>query len=85
MLGQCSFEQLVSYYSGCQAFLMPGEEDFGISPVEAMASGRPVIAYASGGALDTVIEGLSGLLFHTQSVDSLISAIEEYVVNPRRI
>src|SRR5262249_29516011 len=53
----------------------PGEEDFGIAPLEANASGRPVIAYAGGGALDTVVDGRTGVLFQHQNVDSLIGAI----------
>ena len=50
----------------CRALIFPGEEDFGIVPVEVMASGRPVIAYGRGGALDTVIPGKTGLLFSEQ-------------------
>lgn len=74
-VGQCSFAELKTYYAKARAFLMPGEEDFGIAPVEAMASGRPVLAFACGGALDTVIDGLSGILFDQQSADSLCDAI----------
>jgi glycosyltransferase involved in cell wall biosynthesis len=59
----------------CRGFLFPGEEDFGITPVEAGASGRPAIAYAAGGALDTVVDGQTGVLFHEQSVDALAAAI----------
>ncbi|MBW6531657.1 glycosyltransferase [Sphingomonas sp. RRHST34] len=77
-VGQCSFAELKRYYARARAFLMPGEEDFGIAPVEAMASGRPVIAYASGGATETVVPGLSGLHFAEQSVDSLVAAIETF-------
>jgi glycosyltransferase involved in cell wall biosynthesis len=77
-VGQCSFAELKRYYARARAFLMPGEEDFGIAPVEAMASGRPVIAYASGGATETVVPGLSGLHFAEQSVDSLVAAIEAF-------
>jgi Glycosyltransferase len=77
-VGQCSFAELKRYYARARAFLMPGEEDFGITPVESMASGRPVLAYARGGALDTVIEGHSGLLFPEQSVDSLCDAITRF-------
>ena len=77
-VGQCSFEDLKRYYARARAFLMPGEEDFGIAPVEAMASGRPVLALARGGALDTVIDGKSGILFAEQSVDGLCAAIERF-------
>lgn len=76
--GQIGFAELKRYYAECRAFLMPGEEDFGIAPVEAMASGRPVIALGRGGALDTVIPGLSGVLFAQPTVDHLVAAIEEY-------
>lgn len=76
--GQVPFERLKTLYATCQAFLMPGEEDFGIAPVEAMASGRPVIAYGYGGALDSVVPGTSGLLFEEQSVDGLLDAIRRF-------
>ena len=62
----------------CKAFLFPGAEDFGIPPVQAMAAGRPVIAYAYGGALDTVIEGVSGTLFRAQNVESLVDALQRF-------
>jgi len=58
------------------ALLFPGEEDFGIVPVEAMAAGVPVVAYGRGGALDTVIDGVTGVLFNEQTVVSLADAIE---------
>ena len=62
---------------GCRrALIFPGEEDFGICPVEAMASGRPVVAYAKGGALETVVENVTGTFFHQQKLDDLIGAIE---------
>jgi glycosyltransferase involved in cell wall biosynthesis len=61
--------------AGCYAFLFPGEEDFGITPLEAMAAGRPVIAYAAGGALDTVIDGVTGRFFYEQSPAALATAI----------
>lgn len=76
--GQVPFERLKMLYATCQAFLMPGEEDFGIAPVEAMASGRPVIAFGYGGALDSVVPGISGLLFDDQSVDGLLDAIHRF-------
>ena len=59
----------------CRAFLFPGDEDFGITPVEAQAAGRPVVAYGSGGALDTVIDGTTGVLFGEQTVASLGAAL----------
>lgn len=77
-VGQCSFADLKRYYAGARAFLMPGEEDFGIAPVEAMASGRPVIAFASGGALETVVPGVSGVHFTAQTVESLVGALTSF-------
>ena len=65
-------------YASCRALLFPGEEDFGIVPVEAMASGKPVIAYGRGGAMETVIEGLSGLHFPEQTVASLLEAVARF-------
>jgi glycosyltransferase involved in cell wall biosynthesis len=65
-------------YARCRAFLFPGEEDFGISPLEAQASGRPAIAYAAGGALDTVLPGVTGELFQEQTVDSLADVLGRF-------
>ncbi len=62
----------------CRALLYPGLEDFGIIPVEVMASGRPVIAFGRGGAVDTVELGVSGLLFDRQDVDGLVGAIHAF-------
>jgi glycosyltransferase involved in cell wall biosynthesis len=62
----------------CAAFLFPGLEDFGIAPVESMACGRPVIAFAGGGALDTVVPGHTGELFTVQNKHALIAALQEF-------
>ena len=78
LLGRQSDEVIKEYYSKAQAFLFPGEEDFGITPLEAQASGTPVIAYARGGALETVIEGQTGIFFYEQTVNSLIEAINKF-------
>lgn len=77
-LGRVSDEVIKDYYSKCKAFLFPGEEDFGITPLEAMASGRPVIAYGKGGALETVIENKTGIFFLEQNKESMMSAIEKF-------
>lgn len=77
-LGKVPFAVLQDHLARCRALIFPGEEDFGIVPVEAMASGRPVIAYGRGGALDTVIDGETGLLFPDQSVEGLIEAVERF-------
>ncbi len=68
--------QVVNLYRSCRALVMPGEEDFGIAAVEAAASGRPVVAYGGGGALDTVVDGVNGVLFSEPSVDALVAAVE---------
>jgi glycosyltransferase involved in cell wall biosynthesis len=81
-LGRQSWDRLVELMRGCKAFLFPGLEDFGIAPVEAMSAGRPVIAYGGGGALDTVIPGVTGELFESQTVESLRSVLATF--DPRR-
>ncbi len=77
-LGRRSRDEVRTALRRCKAFLFPGLEDFGIAPVEAMSCGRPVIAFAGGGALDTVIPGLSGELFPEQSVASLVAALAAF-------
>jgi glycosyltransferase involved in cell wall biosynthesis len=71
-----SFDDLRRAYARCRALVYTAEEDFGIVPVEAMASGRPVLAYGVGGALDTVEAGATGLFFTQQTSQSLIDGIE---------
>jgi glycosyltransferase involved in cell wall biosynthesis len=74
-LGRASDGDLVELYAGARAVLMPGVEEFGITAVEAQASGRPVIAAAAGGALETVIPGRTGYLATLDDVDSFVQAI----------
>ena len=76
VLGSQPFSVLREHYARCKALVFPGEEDFGIVPVEAMASGRPVIAYGRGGATETVIADQTGIFFEEQSVQAIIEAIE---------
>ncbi len=76
--GRLPRQDVVDLMANCRAFLFPGFEDFGIAPVEAQAAGRPVIALARGGALDTVRDGESGLFFHEQTVEALIAALEQF-------
>jgi glycosyltransferase involved in cell wall biosynthesis len=71
-------QKLVDYYQNAKALIMPQEEDFGIVAVEAQSSGIPVIAYAKGGAIDTVVDGKSGVLFNTSSTASLVQAIAKF-------
>lgn len=87
-LGWVDDEQLPILYAESKALIFPGEEDFGIVPVEAMACGKPVIAYAKGGALETVVDGKTGILFYRQTQESLIEAInnlESCSFNPDEI
>ena len=77
-LGRVSDEEIVRLMQRARAFLFPGLEDFGIAPVEAMACGRPVIAYAGGGALDTVVPGVTGEFFHEQSVEALVEVLARF-------
>ncbi len=60
---------------GCRALIYPGKEDFGITPVEAQATGRPVVAYGAGGALETVVDRETGVLFSEQSVEAVCEAV----------
>ncbi len=87
-LGQVSWARLVELFQNCRAFIFPGLEDFGIAPLEAQASGRPVIAFAGGGSLDTVIDGTTGLLFEEQSAAALAAAVQMFETlsfDPERI
>ncbi|MCA9973712.1 MAG: glycosyltransferase [Anaerolineales bacterium] len=87
-LGYVPDADLPDLLARARAFVFPGEEDFGIAPIQAMAAGRPVIAYAAGGALDTVIPGETGWLFETQSVEAIMDAVtafDDVTVDPARI
>lgn len=76
-MGRQPDDVVKKYMSECKALLFPGEEDFGIVPVEAESCGRPVIAYGKGGAVDTVIDKKTGILFKNQTVEDLENAIKE--------
>lgn len=80
-LGRVSDEEMGRYYSRAKAFLFPGIEDYGITPVEAMSAGVPVLAFGKGGALETVQDGKTGLYFHDQTVSGLVHCIEEFERN----
>ena len=77
-LGRVSDAELKELYSRCLALVFPQEEDFGIVPLEAMAAGRPVIAYRAGGALETVVEGETGVFFDRQDAQSLMDAVKNF-------
>ncbi len=92
-LGPRSDAEIADLYPRCRALLFPGVEDFGITPLEAMASGRPVIAYGQGGALETIVPldpaaprtpGPTGVFFGAQTVDALVAAIERFEANADR-
>lgn len=78
-LGYVSDEKLIQLYHQAKALIFPQVEDFGIIPLEAMASGCPVIAYKKGGALETIVEGKSGIFFEQQNIQSLKEAIEKFL------
>ena len=76
--GSLSDWLVINILAGCKALIIAAEEDFGISSIEAQALGKPVIAYGAGGALETVIDGKTGILFDAQSEDSLAKALKKY-------
>ncbi len=77
-LGYVPDEDLPGLMARCKAFIFPGLEDFGITPVQAQAAGRPVIAYKGGGALDTVIPGKTGEFFTEMTVESLVPVMRDF-------
>jgi len=76
-LGRVSDRELLELYAGCRALLFPQEEDYGLAPLEAQASGRPVIAYARGGAVETVVDRQTGVLFSEQHPEAVVEAMLE--------
>ncbi|MEK6615557.1 MAG: glycosyltransferase, partial [Bacteroidota bacterium] len=77
-LGRVSDQELSKLYTGAKALIFPQCEDFGITPIESMAHGTPVIAYREGGVLETVKEGVSGIFFEKQEKDDLLEAIKRF-------
>lgn len=77
-LGRQSSDVIVDRYARCRAVVFPGVEDFGIVPVEAMASGKPVIAFGYGGLLETVLDGITGVMFREPTVESLVDAVVRF-------
>lgn len=84
LLGRQPFDAIRAQLQTCRALVFPGVEDFGIVPVEAMAAGAPVIAYARGGALETVRDGVTGVLFHEQDVGALKAAVRRVEAGVQR-
>lgn len=77
-LGRAPNEVVNEKMAKCQSFIFPGSEDFGITPVEAQACGKPVIAFREGGSLETVIDGETGVFFDEATPEALIAALEEF-------
>lgn len=77
-LGRVTDEELARYYSRCRAFIFPQEEDFGITAIEAMASGRPIIAYRGGDIPEHMEEGKTGVLFDHQTPEDIIEAVRDF-------
>lgn len=85
-VGKVSDDELLEYYKNCKALIFPQEEDFGLVAVEAQLVGKPVLAYKSGGATETVVDGKTGLFFGDQKVESIINTVrkfEKYSFKPR--
>lgn len=77
-LGRVSDRELAKYYSECRAFIFPQEEDFGIVAIEAMAAGRPLIAFRGGDIPEHMEEGKTGIFFENQTAEDIISAVKKF-------
>ena len=82
-LGWKSDEETKKYFAACRAFIFPGEDDFGIAPVEAMSFGKPVIALRKGGATETIIEGETGEFFEESAIEVLADAVRRFQENEK--
>jgi glycosyltransferase involved in cell wall biosynthesis len=82
-LGYKEDEVVKEYMENCRAFIFPGEEDFGIAPVEAMACGKPVLALRKGGLVETMIEGVTGQFFDEQTVESMEGGLTQLLINEK--
>ena len=76
--GRISDSELAGLYENCIGFIFPPEEDAGITPLEAMAAGRPVIAYGKGGATESVVNGITGEFFYSQTAENLAQTIKNF-------
>jgi glycosyltransferase involved in cell wall biosynthesis len=77
-LGHLSDAEVEQYAARCRALIFPGEEDFGMAPLEIASAGRPTIAYRAGGAVETIVEGLTGIFFDRPEVGELAAAIKRF-------
>jgi glycosyltransferase involved in cell wall biosynthesis len=77
-VGRVPDTEVERYASRCRALIFPGEEDFGMAPLEVAAAGRPCIAYRAGGAIETIIDGVTGCFFEEQTPESLMKCIEHF-------
>ena len=77
-VGRASDEDVEKYLAKCRALIFPGEEDFGMAPLEVAAAGRPTIAFQAGGALETIIDGETGVFFDKQTTDAVIEAVRRF-------
>ena len=77
-------KKIKEYYANCRAFLFPGEDDFGIAPVEAMSFGKPVVAFRKGGAMETVVEGVTGEFFNEPTIEAMADAIRRFMENEEK-
>ncbi|MCD6109814.1 glycosyltransferase [bacterium] len=82
-LGFKTDKEVAEYYKNARAFIFPGEEDFGITPVEAMACGTPVLAYGKGGVTETVIPGVTGEFFNKPTIESMEQGLAKLLINER--
>lgn len=77
-LGNLTDQEVITYYKNCRGLLFPGKEDFGLTIVEAQYYGKPVLAYKAGGAMETIIEGKTGMFFHEQTIASITQALDKF-------
>lgn len=83
-LGFKDDDLVAEYFMNCRAFIFPGEEDFGITPIEAMASGKPVLAYGKGGTLESVIPGVTGEFFYKPTISSMEEGLAKLLTNEKK-
>jgi glycosyltransferase involved in cell wall biosynthesis len=77
-LGRAPDDEVERVVAKCRALIFPGEEDFGMAPLEVAAAGRPTIAFRAGGAIETVVDGVTGVFFNEQTTESVVDAIERF-------